>query len=247
MGLMVEWVRTGNWGPLNGANAGLVYETAEWLHDRQVAAIAGDAVEKVESMTLGELYSPFHMLVLRDMGMCIGEYWFLEDLAADCAEDRCLRDDARGLPAPGDRRRRITAQSHRHQVAPRPARAPVLDPRAEVSNLRSMDELTRLALAAAAGDRVALDRFVRATQADVWRLCAHLGDRDRADDLTQETYLRAFRSLPGFPGRVRRPHLAAEHRPAGGGRCPSHGDAPATAAEHCSRIPSPTPGAAGKT
>ena len=61
-----------------------------------------------------------------------------------------------------------------------------------------MDDLTRLALAAAAGEPSALPAFVRATQADVWRLCAHLGDTDRADDLTQETYLRAIRALPAF-------------------------------------------------
>lgn len=64
-----------------------------------------------------------------------------------------------------------------------------------------MDDLTRLALAAGDGDRVALTAFVRATQADVWRLCAHLGGFDRADDLTQETFERALRSLPAFEGR----------------------------------------------
>jgi RNA polymerase sigma-70 factor, ECF subfamily len=64
--------------------------------------------------------------------------------------------------------------------------------------LHRVDELTRLAMAAADGDRGALHEFVRASQADVWRLCAHLGDRDRADDLTQETYLRALRALPSF-------------------------------------------------
>ncbi len=64
--------------------------------------------------------------------------------------------------------------------------------------VNGVDDLTRLALAAAKGDRGALHRFVRATQTDVWRLCAHLGDRERADDLTQETYLRALRALPAF-------------------------------------------------
>ena len=43
--------------------------------------------------------------------------------------------------------------------------------------------------------------FVRATQVQVWRLCAALSDLDSADDLAQETYLRAFRALPGFQGR----------------------------------------------
>ncbi|HSS08892.1 MAG TPA: sigma-70 family RNA polymerase sigma factor [Acidimicrobiales bacterium] len=63
-----------------------------------------------------------------------------------------------------------------------------------------MDELTRLALAAAEGDRIALHGLVRATQVDVWRFCAHLGDRSMADDLTQETYVRALRALPSFRG-----------------------------------------------
>jgi RNA polymerase sigma-70 factor (ECF subfamily) len=63
-----------------------------------------------------------------------------------------------------------------------------------------MDEVTGFALAAAAGDRAALQRFVRATQAQVWRFCAHLGDSGNADDLTQEVYLRAIKALPRFRG-----------------------------------------------
>jgi RNA polymerase sigma-70 factor (ECF subfamily) len=47
---------------------------------------------------------------------------------------------------------------------------------------------------------VALADLVRRTQADVWRLCAHLGDRASADDLTQEVYLRAIPALAGFRG-----------------------------------------------
>jgi RNA polymerase sigma-70 factor (ECF subfamily) len=43
--------------------------------------------------------------------------------------------------------------------------------------------------------------FVRATQGEVWRLAAALVDPGTADDLTQETYLRAFRGLREFAGR----------------------------------------------
>ena len=57
------------------------------------------------------------------------------------------------------------------------------------------------ALAARTGDQAAAARFVRATQAEVWRLVAHLGGREVADDLTQDTYLRAFGALPRFAGR----------------------------------------------
>lgn len=63
------------------------------------------------------------------------------------------------------------------------------------------DEITEVALRARRGDAAAAADFVRATQADVWRLCAHLGDRQHADDLTQDTYARAFASLHRFLGR----------------------------------------------
>jgi RNA polymerase sigma-70 factor, ECF subfamily len=64
-----------------------------------------------------------------------------------------------------------------------------------------MDDLTVLALAAGTGDRVALASFVRRTQADVWRFCAHVNGRAEADDLTQETFLRAIPALARFEGR----------------------------------------------
>jgi RNA polymerase sigma-70 factor, ECF subfamily len=64
-----------------------------------------------------------------------------------------------------------------------------------------MDELAGLAADAAVGDPLAAAALVRATQSDVWRLCAALGDRETADDLTQETYLRAFAALHRFEGR----------------------------------------------
>ncbi|WP_158886933.1 RNA polymerase sigma factor SigC [Amycolatopsis anabasis] len=63
------------------------------------------------------------------------------------------------------------------------------------------ERVTALAIAAGRGDRRALEDWVRATQADVWRFVAHLADVASADDLTQETYLRAFGSLRRFAGR----------------------------------------------
>jgi RNA polymerase sigma-70 factor (ECF subfamily) len=64
-----------------------------------------------------------------------------------------------------------------------------------------VDELAQTAADAAGGDPLAAAALVRATQSDVWRLCAALGDAGSADDLTQETYLRAFGSLHRFEGR----------------------------------------------
>lgn len=73
--------------------------------------------------------------------------------------------------------------------------------------------MTELALAARDGDQAALGRFVRSTQPDVWRLVAHLLDRNEADDITQEVYERALRGLAGFRGVVR-PDLVVVDRPA---------------------------------
>ncbi len=75
-----------------------------------------------------------------------------------------------------------------------------------------MDEITRWAIVArdalaqgsAPGARQqhdeAISRFVSLTQADVWRFVAKLSDATRADDLTQETYLRAWKGLRNFRG-----------------------------------------------
>ena len=64
-----------------------------------------------------------------------------------------------------------------------------------------VDDVTRLALAARDGDADSANTFVRVTQAEVWRLAAALAGREVADDVTQETYLRAFRALPWFEAR----------------------------------------------
>ena len=65
----------------------------------------------------------------------------------------------------------------------------------------SPDRITELALAAGRGDRAAQELFIRDTERDVWRTVAFLADPASADDLTQETFLRAIGALPRFAGR----------------------------------------------
>ncbi len=61
---------------------------------------------------------------------------------------------------------------------------------------------TLLALAARDGDPAKAELFVRALHRDVWRYVAYVsGDRQAADDLTQEVFLRAIAALPRFQGR----------------------------------------------
>jgi len=73
-------------------------------------------------------------------------------------------------------------------------------PTTECRSLSAVDELTSLARAAGRGDRTALARLVQQTQGDVWRLCAYLVDPPAADDLAQDTYLRAIPALRKFRG-----------------------------------------------
>ncbi|WUW93075.1 sigma-70 family RNA polymerase sigma factor [Streptomyces sp. NBC_01451] len=64
------------------------------------------------------------------------------------------------------------------------------------------DPATVWALAARAGDPDAVDRFVRALHPDVVRYVTYLSaDRQLADDLAQDTFLRALGSLHRFEGR----------------------------------------------
>jgi RNA polymerase sigma-70 factor (ECF subfamily) len=51
------------------------------------------------------------------------------------------------------------------------------------------------------GDAALYD-LIRTTQPQVWRFCAYLAGRRYADDLTQDVYLRALRSLPKFRGEA---------------------------------------------
>lgn len=62
-------------------------------------------------------------------------------------------------------------------------------------------DLTSRALAAGRGDREAAADLVRATQFEVARFLRSLTGEADVDDLTQETFLRALRSLPEFAGR----------------------------------------------
>ncbi|MHC0429120.1 sigma-70 family RNA polymerase sigma factor [Streptomyces sp. O3] len=67
----------------------------------------------------------------------------------------------------------------------------------------STDEsITAWALAARGGDSEAVDHFVRALQRDVRRYVSYLcADPQAADDLAQDTFLRALGSLHRFEGR----------------------------------------------
>ncbi|MDQ1681490.1 MAG: polymerase sigma-70 factor, subfamily [Frankiaceae bacterium] len=64
----------------------------------------------------------------------------------------------------------------------------------------AVDPLTRLAMDAARGDSSATTAFIQATQRDVLRFVAYLAGPVHAEDLAQETYIRALRTLSSYRG-----------------------------------------------
>jgi kynurenine formamidase len=67
---------------------GLGQECCEWLHERQIAAVCSDnwAIEVLPGQN-PEVVLNVHMVLIRDMGMTLGEILDFEQLAADCADD----------------------------------------------------------------------------------------------------------------------------------------------------------------
>jgi RNA polymerase sigma-70 factor (ECF subfamily) len=63
-----------------------------------------------------------------------------------------------------------------------------------------MDQLTVVALRAKAGDRQALDDFVKQSLSDVLGVCRYLGRPSDPEDLAQETFERALGSIHRFRG-----------------------------------------------
>ena len=68
---------------------GIGKDVVTWIKDKEIAAIAADniGVERLPNEIDPKTLSPLHGNILRDLGVYIGEIWWLEDLAKDCEED----------------------------------------------------------------------------------------------------------------------------------------------------------------
>lgn len=81
----------GNWDGYAGGDApGLAFETLDWLHKKEIAAIATDTwgVE-VRPNETEEANQPWHWISIPIMGLTVGEIFDLAALAQDCVADRC--------------------------------------------------------------------------------------------------------------------------------------------------------------
>jgi kynurenine formamidase len=88
-GQMAQCRAAGGWGTYAGGDApGLSFDSLGWIQEREIAALASDTwgVE-VRPNEMTYVNQPWHRVALPQMGLCVGEIFDLEALAADCAGD----------------------------------------------------------------------------------------------------------------------------------------------------------------
>jgi len=75
---------------LSGPQTGLAQDVVGWVKEHDVAALAADnlALEALPNPDDPEKPVAMHGNLLRDLGVYIGEIWWLEELAEDCAKDK---------------------------------------------------------------------------------------------------------------------------------------------------------------
>jgi len=88
-GHMERCLEGSEWGGYAGGSApGLSFETAEWIHRKEIAAICTDTWGcEVRPNETDDCTQPWHWVVIPKIGISMGEIFFLKDLAADCAKD----------------------------------------------------------------------------------------------------------------------------------------------------------------
>ena len=87
-GWRTKFVREGDATAFMAGEPGLGLACCQWIHDHEIAAVASDnwAIEVLPGEIDTELL-PVHMVLIRDMGVTLGEILDLDELAADCQSD----------------------------------------------------------------------------------------------------------------------------------------------------------------
>ena len=88
-GQMQQRLSAGAWGTYAAGDApGLRFETAEWMHRREIAAICTDTWGcEVRPNEVIDAFQPWHWVVIPMLGITMGEIFNLQELADDCKED----------------------------------------------------------------------------------------------------------------------------------------------------------------
>jgi kynurenine formamidase len=88
-GQMEQRLKDRDWGGYAGGDApGLAFETAEWIHEKEIAAICCDTWGcEVRPNETKDASQPWHWVVIPMIGISMGEIFYLKDLAEDCLAD----------------------------------------------------------------------------------------------------------------------------------------------------------------
>jgi kynurenine formamidase len=81
--------RRDGWGMYAGGSApGVSFGTIDWIHDREIAAIATDTWgAEVRPNEFADAFQPWHQVVIPHLGLYVGEMFDLDGLAERCAAD----------------------------------------------------------------------------------------------------------------------------------------------------------------
>ncbi len=88
-GHMQRYLKKGGWGDYAGGDApGLSFLSIPWIYEKEIAGVFIDTwgAEVLPSET-EEFPFPCHPILIAAMGVSLGEIFYLEELARDCAED----------------------------------------------------------------------------------------------------------------------------------------------------------------
>ena len=87
-GWRTKFVTEGDAAAFMAGEPGLGLACCQWIHDHEIAVVASDnwAIEVLPGEIDTELL-PVHMILIRDMGVTLGEILDLDELAADCESD----------------------------------------------------------------------------------------------------------------------------------------------------------------
>ncbi len=87
-GMMEQRLRDGWAGYAGGDAPGLAFETAEWIHGHEIAAICCDTWGcEVRPNETTDAQQPWHWVVIPMIGISMGEIFVMGELADDCADD----------------------------------------------------------------------------------------------------------------------------------------------------------------
>ena len=117
-GQMERCLHEKQWGGYAGGDApGVKFENCYWCQEKEIAAICTDTwgVEVRPNETT-EANQPWHWVVIPAMGLCMGEIFYLKELAEDCDEDGVYEFFFCGPPLDHHRRHRLAAQSAGDQM-----------------------------------------------------------------------------------------------------------------------------------